>query len=733
MKLSVIKNNDLLTEVDFDSLVQDSSGEAHFYIGRLPSCHVCIADKIISREHAILIFQDFQWSIRKNSNVGNLFLNGRKIEQEVLNDGDTVQIGPYSLIFKIESKSKYFGSRQNKLPSRQSSKTLNTSSKVNLGTSKINNEVRQSSFNAVTSEENNQGNVDVLGNEIKSFSPSDDNLLSENELIKDEGSNFPILDNGQENNALIEAGNYDSNKTEFISGFAKVTLELFGPHIPFDSYTLDDSETLIGRNSEECIIFLDDQEVSAVHARIVKSAVKCFLEDLGSSNGTVLNGQRIKREELNNGDEIIIGTTTITVRIVSQFLKEQESRLMPVAGNQEIEIEQIVDVADDGTPGAKDQYGFVSDQQNKSLFSAEALKDPERRKKLIYIVIGILILWVFLDEDKPKPPPASRPKDEKIANAPTNNNGKEQIPVESKISPEDQAKIDNYFNNSRELINAGKYEAAMLELEKLFVLDSSHANARILYDMAKENFAEIERIEREKREELEKKLRIEKINKLVEHAKIAVTERKVELAENIFAQVLELDPNNFDVPQLRLEINAYVAEEKRKEDEKKRLEEERRQKVDQLRPAKAAYLQQDWHRSIILLKKFLNIKIMDEDLITEATSMLKESQDRLNAIISPLLGKARSLKEGQDLKGAYEEYIKILTYDPANQEAHNEMAEINQLLFTRSRRIYRYGIISESLSLFDDAKQKFLEVQQVSPSDSEYYIKATDHLKEYWD
>jgi len=95
------------------------------------------------------------------------------------------------------------------------------------------------------------------------------------------------------------------------------------------------------------------------------------------------------------------------------------------------------------------------------------------------------------------------------------------------------------------------------------------------------------------------------------------------------------------------------------------------------------------------------------------------------------LGKARSLKEGQDLKGAYESYLVVLTIDPTNKEALDEVDGIRELLDTRSKKIYREAIISESLSLFGDAKEKFQEVQSISPTDSEYYKKASEKLKNY--
>ena len=95
------------------------------------------------------------------------------------------------------------------------------------------------------------------------------------------------------------------------------------------------------------------------------------------------------------------------------------------------------------------------------------------------------------------------------------------------------------------------------------------------------------------------------------------------------------------------------------------------------------------------------------------------------------MGKARSLKEAQDLKSSYEEYKGILELNPILEEALIEMEEIRITLENRSKRVYREALVSESLSLFQEAKEKYKEVQQISPSDSIYYDKATRKLRSY--
>lgn len=65
-----------------------------------------------------------------------------------------------------------------------------------------------------------------------------------------------------------------------------------------------EQETLIGREVE-CAISLDSPHVSRYHAKIIVAAAGASIEDLNSSNGTYVNGKRIKeRTKISIGDEI---------------------------------------------------------------------------------------------------------------------------------------------------------------------------------------------------------------------------------------------------------------------------------------------------------------------------------------------------------------------------------------------------------------------------------------------
>lgn len=72
-------------------------------------------------------------------------------------------------------------------------------------------------------------------------------------------------------------------------------------------------EITIGRKNDNLLI-LDDPYASGYHARVYIKNNDCILEDLDSTNGTLLNGQSVKgRQYLNAGDEIRIGSTSFKV------------------------------------------------------------------------------------------------------------------------------------------------------------------------------------------------------------------------------------------------------------------------------------------------------------------------------------------------------------------------------------------------------------------------------------
>jgi pSer/pThr/pTyr-binding forkhead associated (FHA) protein len=70
-------------------------------------------------------------------------------------------------------------------------------------------------------------------------------------------------------------------------------------------------ETAVIGRAVECDVVITSTRVSREHARLRRDGRKWFLEDLGSTNGTFLNDERILRPmELRDGDQIMAGEVT---------------------------------------------------------------------------------------------------------------------------------------------------------------------------------------------------------------------------------------------------------------------------------------------------------------------------------------------------------------------------------------------------------------------------------------
>jgi pSer/pThr/pTyr-binding forkhead associated (FHA) protein len=98
-------------------------------------------------------------------------------------------------------------------------------------------------------------------------------------------------------------------------------------------------EIIIGRSSDLDMVLVEDM-VSRRHAKITTTDADIFIQDMGSTNGTFVNGEKIAgRARLTEGDRILVGTSIIKVvgvdaDIASQSEAEARRRLEAGAQRQ---------------------------------------------------------------------------------------------------------------------------------------------------------------------------------------------------------------------------------------------------------------------------------------------------------------------------------------------------------------------------------------------------------------
>ena len=83
-------------------------------------------------------------------------------------------------------------------------------------------------------------------------------------------------------------------------------------NVPVNSISLTAGTVSIGR-AKNNDVRIQDSTVSSHHAKIVTFYNASYIEDLGSTNGTFVNGKRVTKHTLNCGDIISLGALTLKV------------------------------------------------------------------------------------------------------------------------------------------------------------------------------------------------------------------------------------------------------------------------------------------------------------------------------------------------------------------------------------------------------------------------------------
>src|SRR5439155_23854819 len=75
-------------------------------------------------------------------------------------------------------------------------------------------------------------------------------------------------------------------------------------------HEIDKRRVVIGR-SKDCDIQVRDPNVSRQHAEVRQEGTAYWIVDLESTNGTEVNGRRLKRAKLEHGDRITVGSSEL--------------------------------------------------------------------------------------------------------------------------------------------------------------------------------------------------------------------------------------------------------------------------------------------------------------------------------------------------------------------------------------------------------------------------------------
>jgi len=81
------------------------------------------------------------------------------------------------------------------------------------------------------------------------------------------------------------------------------------------SHRASDHAVRLGRSPDNDVI-LRDPATSGHHARLERRGDQFWIVDLGSTNGTLVNGESVQEKQLNHGDRLTIGQNAVQFTLV---------------------------------------------------------------------------------------------------------------------------------------------------------------------------------------------------------------------------------------------------------------------------------------------------------------------------------------------------------------------------------------------------------------------------------
>jgi hypothetical protein len=173
----------------------------------------------------------------------------------------------------------------------------------------------------------------------------------------------------------------------------QVTLRVLqGPHAG-RSFIFDQHDTfLIGRSDTAHLCLPEDRFFSRNHCLLEIAPPRCYLRDLGSTNGTYVNGQKVQEAYLRNGDRIQGGQTVLSVE-VSADQPVQANQPTQYAGQATLQPTQpSIVIVECLNCGARDQAEAATPDERLTFLCEDCRAELRRRPQPVpgYDMVRVL-------------------------------------------------------------------------------------------------------------------------------------------------------------------------------------------------------------------------------------------------------------------------------------------------------------------------------------------------------
>ncbi|MES3037999.1 MAG: FHA domain-containing protein [Bdellovibrionota bacterium] len=506
------------------------------------------------------------------------------------------------------------------------------------------------------------------------------------------------------------------------------------------------SPWLIGRDPA-CAFVVDDQQVSRNQFEILKRGNAFYIKDLGSVNGTVLNGHRLpaqKEHSLSSGDLIQVLDHIYEFEIHDREFEERIDANALVVVNEEYQAPQtnesyLPNVVGQSpyviapTYGSNNTVAFPNAQPYAVTYgnsAAPEFPEDDKKKKIFRLAIGAIaaiaiLAGVFQDDDQ-------------VVDTASKAESKEMSPIAA-LSPDQQSLVKQNHNLAKNYFMQGKYASAKGEIVKLKEVIPEYLDSEEILKLSEEAIHMQEQKIKAEQIEIAQKETEEKIQKRVgECRKLINPQVQSQQIEDCLSDVLQFNPEHPQFVELRMETEKIVSARAVKDAERKKFQ----GMVSALRGVYEKAVEQekktDPLKAISAYEKVAESKLPDpQGLKNQAQRKISSIKTNMNAQGAKFLIEAEQLHAQNKTRNAVFALRRAQKANPLDEEIQGKIDVYTKELRKKAMELYQEGILEESYGNIEGAenkpgaKDKWKEILNLDVPDGEYYRKASMKLKKY--
>lgn len=544
---------------------------------------------------------------------------------------------------------------------------------------------------------------------------------------------------GQSDHHGMPAQEPEPEAPDFDGNDEATRVAAFEPEVPYlrivdprgtSEMKLEGRRWIAGRE-DSCSVLLNDRKASRRQFELTSTPQGYFVRDLGSSNGTLLNGMPLAPDELKairSGDVIQVGSVVLHFEVRDPHF---QTKLMVVPPQTRSEYGIVVQSPYEminypiasGPGGAVrvDGKNWLARFENVPIPFTDNLDEAKKKKVRFWVLVAIVLIPLILI--------GSLSGNEK----PVKSDKKENIEF-VKLSPQQQREVMQIYALAQQLYIQQKLALAGDQLERLHkIIPTGYMNSIAMAGECaaqKQYEAELRRIEDDKRRQEEIRRTVESAVRNCE----PLSRRTLSLDEmNVCLRpALEHDPENGMVRDLigrvRARIEANTISEKNKADYARRVAK-----------GKALYERAftlegegEYLDALEAYKKHAEAAYPDPQGLKQLSQkQIFSIEKRLSSKVEDTLRAAEAAYAVGNFRESLDHVAKAKRMDPRNRRASELNAKYRNELRAKLREIYEESVISEGLGQIDEAKTKWKRITEMDTTDGEYYNKARNKLRAY--